>query len=84
LPSPSSRSLISRNPSHTLSLDQSISNRLGIGRPDEWVNKAVDIEDKNAHKLKNIQDYENELSSVSPGIPSFGSDKSIISLIKPK
>ena len=81
-PSPSSRSLLARNPSHTISLDQSISNRLGSGRPEEWVNKAVDIQDENAHKIKNIQDYENELSAVNPIAPSFGSEKSIMSLIK--
>lgn len=80
-PSPSARSLLSKNPSHTISLDQSISNRLGSGRPDEWVDKAVDIQDENAHKIKNIQDYENELSAVKPAAPSFGSEKSILSMI---
>ena len=82
-PSPSSRSLLSRNPSHTISLDQSVNNRLsGEGRPEEWVNRAVDINDENAHKIKNIQDYENELSAVNPAAPSFGSEKSLISLMK--
>lgn len=80
--SPSSRSLLARNPSHTLSLDQSVSNRYGTGRPDEWINKAVDIRDENAHKFKDIQDYENELSAVNPANPSIISDKSLLSLIR--
>ncbi|OMJ65731.1 hypothetical protein SteCoe_37710 [Stentor coeruleus] len=80
--SPSSRSLLARNPSHTLSLDQSVSNRYGTGRPEEWINKAVDIRDENAHKFKDIQDYENELSAVNPANPSNISDKSLLSLIK--
>lgn len=77
-----SKSFLSKGKSHTISLDQSLSNRLGSGRPEEWVNKAVDINDEKAHKIKNVQDYENELSAVIPVMSSFGSDKSLASLIK--
>lgn len=80
-PSPSSRSLLERVPSQTLSLEQSVF-RAGPGRPEEWINKAVDIQDDNAHKFKNIQDYENELSAVEPAHPSNMTDRSILSLMK--
>ena len=80
-PSPSSRSLLERLPSQTLSLEQSVF-RAGPGRPEEWINKAVDIQEDNAHKFKNIQDYENELSAVEPVHPSNMTDRSILSLMK--
>ena len=81
-PSPSSRSLLARIPSNTLSLDQSGYNRVSQSRPDEWINRAVDIQDDNAHKFKNIQDYENELSAVEQVHPSNMTDRSLLSIMK--
>ena len=81
-PSPSSRSLLARIPSHTLSLDISGYNRVSQSRPDEWINRAVDIQDDNAHKFKNIQDYENELSAVEQVHPSNMTDRSLLSIMK--
>lgn len=80
-PSPSSRSLLARVPSQTLSLEQSVF-RAGPSRPEEWINRAIDIQDDNAHKFKSIQDYENELSAVEPVHPSNMTDRSILSLMK--
>mmetsp|Transcript_9868 Transcript_9868/g.14729 ORF Transcript_9868/g.14729 Transcript_9868/m.14729 type:complete len:445 (+) Transcript_9868:1-1335(+) len=58
--------LSTREHNRTLSLEKSkFMFQQGNGRPqDEWVNKAVPIEDENAHKIRNIHDYENELSAV--------------------
>lgn len=80
-PSPSSRSLLARVPSQTLSLEQSVF-RAGPSRPEEWINRAIDVQDDNAHKFKSIQDYENELSAVEPVHPSNMTDRSILSLMK--
>jgi hypothetical protein len=81
-PSPSSRSLLNRVPSNTLSLDQSGVNHASISRPEEWINRAVDIQDENAHKFRNIQDYENELSAVEPVHGSNMTERSLLSMMK--
>ncbi|CAG9334125.1 unnamed protein product [Blepharisma stoltei] len=83
----SSRALLSaREHGNTLSLERSnLRAQQGAGRPEgEWVNKAVNIEDENAHKIKNIQDYENELSAVPPARPSLVASDSLASLFKPE
>lgn len=79
----SARGLLkSRN--QTLSLERS--NHLdqqGYGRPEnEWINKAVAVDDEHAQRIKNIQDYENELSAVVPVIPSLVSSESLLSILK--
>lgn len=79
----SARALL-RSRNQTLSLERS--NHLdqqGHGRPEpEWVHKAVAVDDEHAQRIKNIQDYENELSAVAPVFPSFVSSESLLSILK--
>lgn len=79
----STRALL-RSRNQTLSLERSNHfDQQGHGRPEpEWVNKAVAVDDEHAQRIKNIQDYENELSAVAPVIPSFVSSESLLSILK--
>ena len=79
----SARALL-RSRNQTLSLERSNHfDQQGHGRPEpEWVHKAVAVDDEHAQRIKNIQDYENELSAVAPVIPSFVSSESLLSILK--
>jgi hypothetical protein len=66
----------------TLSLDKLSIENPSPGRPDEWVEKAVALDDEVAPRIKDMKDYEKELSAVPPQQWSLGVSESLLALLK--
>mmetsp|Transcript_26392 Transcript_26392/g.47395 ORF Transcript_26392/g.47395 Transcript_26392/m.47395 type:complete len:420 (+) Transcript_26392:1029-2288(+) len=71
------------NANETLSLDKlSIENPNPPSRPNEWVEKAVPLDDEAAPRIKDVKDYEKEVSAVPAQQWSGGVSESLLALLK--
>lgn len=66
----------------TLSLDKLSIDNPSPARPNEWVEKAVALDDEAAPRIKDVKDYEKELSAVPPQQWSGGVSESLLALLK--